>query len=579
MKISFQTRRHIEHPAAYKVICSRVPTWFNIAFLFVAFSANQMSVYAQSIKDEVRNYTSNLPFEMPSIKLPEFPDRTFNIKDHGAIGDGISMNTDAIQKAIDACSSSGGGTVLVPSGLWLTGPIEMKSNVNLHLNRGAILDFSRNHQDYPIINVPRRGWVVQSPILGVGLENIAITGPGLVDGNGITWRPVKKGKVAPSLWKELVKSGGLVTQNGSMWWPSQEAANGEEYLKTLAATKSRGELQAADFLPARDFLRPNLVLLVSCKGVLLDGPTFENSPNHILYPSWCEDVVVRNVKIVDEYWGQNTDAIDISSSKNVLMYKCTMTVGDDGICMKSSPDKKSGQPTLKNVVIADCVVYHAHGGFVIGSNTDGGMENICVKNCDFVGTDIGLRFKSARGKGALVKNIYISDIYMKDIVNEAILFDTYYDGNGPGEGGPAKTSGAQSVNDKTPIFQDFYIDSVYCDGAKQAIRVAGLPEMPVHDIQISNCAIKAEKGFESNLASDFTLKNVEIIPEKGSIYSLSETKNFVIDKATLPKNTDVFLYVGGKNSSGIKLIGTDLSSAKTPVKFGEGADSSAVVQQ
>ncbi|HUI29605.1 MAG TPA: glycoside hydrolase family 28 protein [Candidatus Acidoferrales bacterium] len=551
-------------------------------FVFLALAAVLISVSAataQEIRDEVEKYTSNLPFEMPAIQLPDFPNKIFNVKDYGAVGDGHSMNTAAIQKSIDSCSSAGGGTVVIPAGLWLTGPIQMKSNVNLHLNRGAVVEFSRNHEDYPIVSVPGRGWVVESPIFGIGLENVAITGSGLVDGNGITWRPVKSNKVSPTLWKELLKFGGVVTQDGSMWWPSQEAENGEQYLKNLRTTKSKDELAARDFLPARDFLRPVLVLFIDCRKVLFDGTTFEDSPSYALYPNWCEDVVVRNVKINNEYWAQNSDAIDISACRNVLVYKCTVTAGDDGICMKSSLRKNVSSPSLKNVVIADCVVYHAHGGFVIGSNTDGGMENISVKNCDYVGTDIGLRFKSSRGRGALVKNVYVDHIYMKDIVDEAILFDTYYEGNAPGEGAPPKNFSPQPVNDRTPIFQNFYIDSVYCDGAKQAIRVAGLPEMPVHDITISDSYIAADKGFESNFASGFTLKNDEILPRKGNVFSLSESKDFVIDKGFCPKTADVFLYVSGKNSSNIRLIGTDISSAKIPVKYGADADTSAVVRQ
>lgn len=550
----------------------------SLAFVSVA-SAQENSQLSTLVRDEVKKYTTNLPFEMPAIRLPDFPDKSFDVRDYGAIGDGRSMNTAAIQKAIEACFSAGGGTVLVPAGLWLTGPIQVRSNVNLHLDKGAVIEFSRDHRDYPVMNVPGRGWIVESPILGVGLENVAITGSGLVDGSGISWRPVKNDKVSPTLWKKLLKSGGIVTPDGTMWWPSNEAASGEQYLKNLRGTKSKDQLTAEDFLPARDFMRPILVLLVDCKRILLDGPTFDDSPSYALYAHSCEDLVIRNIKINNEYWAQNSDGIDISSSKDVLIYKCTVTAGDDGICMKSNPDKKSGEPALRNVVIADCVVYHAHGGFVIGSNTDGGMQNICVKNCDYIGTDIGLRFKSARGRGGLVKNIYVDNVYMKDIVNEAILFDTYYDGTGPGESASPQSIGAQAVNDRTPIFQNFYIDSVYCDGAKQAVRIAGLPEMLIHDVAISNSYIAADKGFESSFASGFTLKNVQIIPQKGTIYSLSESKDFVIEKAFCPKATDVFLYVAGKTSSNIKLTGTDVSSAKIPIKYGNGADSSTVVQR
>ncbi len=508
---------------------------------------------------------------MPEIKLPQFPEVVFNIESYGAIGDGKTMNTEAFRKAIDACSNAGGGTVMVPPGLWLTGPIELKSNVNFHLKRGALVLFSRNHEDYPIIKSPTRGFVVASPVYGFNLENVAVTGTGLLDGSGITWRPVKKEKVTSSMWKELTKSGGVVTDDGKMWWPSEQAANGAQYLRDLKARKDKKDLTADDFLPAKDFMRPILLLLSKCKNVLVDGVTLENSPAFALYPDRCEDVVIRDVKINNEYWAQNGDGIDIASSKNVLVYKCTVTAGDDGICMKSSRDK-SGNAALRNIVIDNCVVYHAHGGFVMGSNTDGGMENISVKNCDFVGTDIGLRFKSARERGGLVKNIYINGIYMKDIVHEAILFDTYYEES-------QRDTRPQPVTDRTPIFEKFYIDSLFCNGAMQAVRVAGLPEMPIKDITISNAVISADRGFSSEFASGFALRNVTIIPKTGDVYSLKDTKDLVIDRGVCPENTDVFMSLKGKETDGIKIEHTDLSSAKTPVEYGPGVDSNAVTQK
>ncbi len=558
----------------------------NLAFISISMILNANLVALgqgtpgkiSSDKDEVKKYTSDLPFEMPSIQPPEFPERSFNVKDFGAVGDGHTMNTAAFKKAIDACSEKGGGTVLVPPGLWLTGPIELKSNVNLHIERGAILLFSRNHDDYPIIKSPVRGFVVASPVYGFDLENIAVTGAGLLDGSGVTWRPVKKSKVTSSMWKEFVNSGGVVTDGGTIWWPSREAADGGKYMSDLRARKDKKDLTPDDFLPARDFMRPILLLFGSCKRVLIDGVTLEDSPMYALYPDHCEDVIVRNVKVNNEYWAQNSDAIDIASSKNVLVYKCTVTAGDDGICMKSSGGK-STEPALKNVVIADCVVYHAHGGFVIGSNTDGGMENISVRNCDYVGTDIGLRFKSARGRGGLVKNIYVDNIYMKNIVNEAILFDTYYEGFGPGEGTPNLSPVAQAVNERTPIFEDFHIDSVFCDGAKEAVRVAGLPEMPVMDVTIKNSFVTADEGLESYFASGITLQNVTIIPKTGAVYSIKDTKDFVIDSGYCPPNTDVFMTVKGKGTQGVKIVNTDLSPAKTPIDYGADVDKNAVIRK
>lgn len=564
------------------MLSGKISSYFSL-FLVILLSLS-LQTYASGhdgrdeVRAEMRKYTSNLPFTMPEIQLPEFPNNTFNIVDYSAVGDGHTMNTEAFKKAIDACANGGGGTVIVPQGLWLTGPIELKSNVNLRVERGAIILFSRNHNDYPIIKSPTRGFVVASPIYGFDLENVAVTGAGLLDGSGVTWRPVKKSKVTSSMWKEFVNSGGVLTDGGTIWWPSQEAADGARYLSDLKARKDKKDLTPDDFLPARDFMRPILLLFSNCKSVLIEGVTLENSPAYALYPDHCEDVIVRNVKVNNEYWAQNSDGIDIASSKNVLVYKCTVTAGDDGICMKSSKGK-SGEPALKNVVIADCVVYHAHGGFVIGSNTDGGMENISVRNCDYVGTDIGLRFKSARGRGGVVKNIYVNNIYMKDIVNEAILFDTYYEGLGPGERTPSQSSVAQALNERTPIFQDFHIDSIFCNGAKQAVRVAGLPEMPIKDITITNSYIVADKGFGSYYASGFTLKNVQIVPKKGEVYSLDESKDFVIEKGYCPLGTDVFMSVNGKASVNIRLVNTSLSSAKNPIKYGADVDKSAVACQ
>jgi len=521
------------------------------------------------LRAEVRKLTSNLPFKMQEITLPEFPNRVFNIKDYGAVGDGETMNTDAFRKAIKACAEAGGGTVLVPPGLWLTGPIELKSNVNFHIQRGALLVFSRNHEDYPIVKSPTRGFVVASPIYGFNLENVAVTGGGLLDGSGITWRPVKKAKVTSSMWKELTQSGGVVTDDGKIWWPSRQAADGARYLRELMARKPKEELTREDFVPARDFMRPILLFLSKCKNVLVDGVTLEDSPGFAMYPDRCENVVIRHVKINNEYWAQNGDGIDIASSRNVLVYKCTVTAGDDGICMKSSRDR-SGNTALKNIVIADCVVYHAHGGFVIGSNTDGGMENISVKNCDYVGTDVGLRFKSARGRGGVVKKIYISNIYMKDIVNEAILFDTYYEES-------ERNTQPQVITDRTPIFKDFYIDSIYCNGARQAVRVDGLPEMPVQNIVISNAVISANRGFTSEFASGFKLQNVKIFPRTGDVYWLNNTKSFLLDEGFCPANTDVFMNVEGEKSADVRIVNTDLSRAKTPVKYGPGAAKDAVI--
>lgn len=516
-------------------------------------------------------YVNEAPFKMPEINLPTFPKRKFNITSYGATGHGRKLNTNAIQEAIDACSRAGGGSVIVPPGLWLTGPIELKSHINFHLSRGAVLLFSKNHSDYPIIKAPHSSnhFIVESPVYGHDLTDVAITGSGVVDGSGETWRPVKKSKVTAGHWHELLSSGGYVSNHGRIWWPSKSAFDGGKYIYSLY--KSKKHLTAKDFLPARDAMRPYMIYLIYSKNILIDGPTFKDSPKFALYPKYCENLVVRHIKINNEYWAQNGDGLDIASSRNVILYDNTVTAGDDGICMKSSPNKMfPNGPAMKNVIIADCVVYHGHGGFVIGSNTDGGMDNIFVTNCDFIGTDKGLRFKSRRGRGALVHNIYVQNIYMSNIVTDAIFFNTYYELSGN-----ERNTSYRKVNARTPIFSDFHISHIYCDGANTAVSITGLPEMPVKNISLSDIRITAKHGYYSDEAENISLNNVDIIPEEGPVYAMNNSRDIRMNNVGVPKNFKTFLEIKGKKSSGIKLINTNLKNPKQYIQTGPDVSSNA----
>jgi DNA sulfur modification protein DndE len=308
-----------------------------------------------------------------------------------------------------------------------------------------------------------------------------------------------------------------VCVDGQVWWPSKEAMEGEEYLKKLK--KQKRDATAEDYLPARDFLRPYMVYLVNCENVLVEGVTIRNSPKFVFYPNNCTNLNMRHVNIFNEWWAQNGDGIDISACKNVLIYQCNVSAGDDGICMKSSSSKDSNEARLENVVIAGCTVYHGHGGFVIGSNTDGGMNNIYVTDCDFIGTDIGIRVKSNAGRGGLVHNIFVKNIFMSGIEDEAILFDTYYEDVTAGKNAKDVKTTAE---DKIPQFRDFYISNVFCRGAKTAISITGLPQMPVQKIYFDNVVISADKGYESKDAKDIDFKNVRLIlPDK--VQSLTST--------------------------------------------------------
>jgi polygalacturonase len=514
-------------------------------------------------------YIAHAPFKMPTVTEPVFNQKTFNIKDYGAVGDGQTLNTGAIEKAIAACNMAGGGTVLIPPGLWLTGPIELKSNVNLHADRGALITFSTDHTQYPMIDGKPK--ILLS---GNKLENVGITGEGIYDGGGDTWRPLKKTKAAPTLWADLVKSGGGVSSDGSMYWPTKEGMAGEDYLKTL---KGKTGLTPADYLPARDFLRPVLVSITNSKNVLIAGPTFKNSPQFALNPKYCTNIIIRDVTINNEYYAQNGDGIDLSSCKNTIVYRCTVNAGDDGICMKSSGNKGNPEtdPGLENIIIADCIVNHAHGGFVIGSNTDGGMRNVYVTNCNYINTDIGIRIKSSRDRGGPVHDIYIDNIYMHDILNEAILFNTYYEDNTAKEG-PAKVA---PVTDKTPRFKDFYISHVYCNSAKTAIAITGLPEMPVNHINFSDIVISADEPFSSTDAADISLKNVKILSPKSTLMVLNNSSNITIDNMDFSKSTSTLISASGAGTKGIKIMHTNVKGLAEPVKLDKQLDKGIITIQ
>jgi len=463
---------------------------------------------AQAQQKTIHDYIAQAPFSMPDIPVPSFPAKDFLITDYGASGNGKTLNTDAFEKAITACSAAGGGRVVVPKGVWLTGPVKMQSNVNLHLEKDALVQFTSDHTQYPIIHAGNSSgsFTPASPVYGYDLSNIAITGEGVFDGAGESWRPVKKSKMTPDQWRDITRKG-IVSRDGSVWWPTSDAMDGEDYLKKLRTKTAKPE--AADYLPARDYLRPYMVYFVNCTNVLLKGVTIRNSPKFVFYPNHCTNLVMDHVNIFNDWWAQNGDGIDISACRNVAIYACTVNAGDDGICMKSSGSKNDapGAFDLENILVAGCIVFRAHGGFVIGSNTDGGMHNIYVTDCNYIGTDVGIRVKSNAGRGGLVRDIYIDNIHMQNIVTDAISFDTYYEDVPAGK---TIDSVRTTVRDKTPVFTDFHISHISCIGAARAITMTGLPEMPVKRIFFDDMDITANKGFTGTDVEDIFLKNVRM---------------------------------------------------------------------
>lgn len=510
--------------------------------------------------------------------LPVFKKDTLSIARTGAVPDGRTLNTKSIQNTINTLAARGGGVVLVPPGLWLTGPLTLKSKINLHLAVGATLLFTENFDEYPLVASNWEGLPQmrnQSPVSATNAAQIAITGKGIIDGNGDAWRMVKRDKLNETQWNKLVASGGMLSADKKTWYPSEKSFRGSKMSNPGLIVP---EKTPAFYDSIKEFLRPNLVVFTNCKNILLDGVTFQNSPAWCLHPLMCEDITVRNILVKNPWYAQNGDGIDVESCNKVLIENSVFDVGDDALCMKSGRDaegRKRGMPT-QNVIIRGCTVYAAHGGFVIGSEMSGGARNMEVYNCTFIGTDIGLRFKTTRGRGGVVENINIHDIYMKDIPGEAILFDMYYMAKDPiplaGEKRELPKVELKKVDETTPVFRNFRISSVYCNGAEQAIFIRGLPEMHVKNIILENMVLQARKGADIQEASGITLRNVKVFSkETNPVVEITHSDNLIFVGFQFPDEADAIFGIKGERSKNITIKNTDGTKAKTKVKYEFGA--------
>lgn len=502
-----------------------------------------LQTYSQPISDDLYK---DLPFTMEHVKQPSFASFQVNIQTFGAKSDGITSNTKAFADAIDAVVKKGGGTVIVPEGLWLTGPIVLKSNVELHTEKGALVVFTSNYDEYPLIKTWFEGiycWRTMPLIYAIDAENVAITGEGIFDGNGIAWRPLKKFQVNEIRWKKITSNGGVLTEDGQTWYPTEGAFKGSK------STTPPGVRTKEESDSLKVFMRPVMVNFTNCRKVLLNGATFQNPPAWTLHPLLSQDVTINSVKVANEEWVANGDAVDIESCKNVLIVNSVFDAGDDAICIKSGRDeegRKRGVPT-ENVIVSNCLVYHGHGGFVVGSEMSGGVRNIKVSHCTFMGTDVGLRFKSKRGRGGVVENIYISDINMINIEHEAILYDLYYSPVGK----KTTTITTYPVDETTPQFKDIYMKNIVCKGADRAILLQGLPEMNLRNINLENAVIEARTGVLCIDADQINLKNVQVYTKVFPVMEINNASNINIDHFTCHEKNGVLYTVSGAKTSNI----------------------------
>ena len=484
--------------------------------LMTVMGASAQPSCCQQGDNPYKKYSENLPFPMPEVKAPIIPDYQVCLQDFGADPTGQQLSTDAFAKAVDALTEKGGGRLVVPAGVWLTGPIVLKSNIDLHLEMGAVIQFAADESLYPLIDASFEGLDTrrcQSPLSAYGAENIAITGRGAIDGNGQYWRPVKRSKVTEGHWKKLLAIPGSQEMKPGYWVPSEGYAKGETGAN-MNVPKAETE---EEWNVVKRFLRPVMVNLVNCKNVLLQGVIFQNSPAWNLHPLMCENVIIDDVLVRNPDYAQNGDALDLESCKNCLIINSRFDAGDDGICIKSGKDADGRKRGIacENVVVDGCTVFAGHGGFVVGSEMSGGVRNFKVSNCQFLGTDVGLRFKSARGRGGIVENIYIDGISMMNIVNDAITFSMYYGGISVAEARAAgivnDNTTKMPVDETTPIFRNIDIQNVVCNGAGRAMEFNGLPEMPMDNISLKNITIRADEDATFTNCTNIRQENVKII--------------------------------------------------------------------
>jgi polygalacturonase len=427
-----------------------------------------------------------LPKILASIELPTFPDRDFLIVDHGAVSGGETDCKPAIDAAIDACAKAGGGRVVVPAGEWrVDGPIHLRSNVNLHVARGATLKFSADPRHYlPAVFTRFEGTELHnySPLVyALDQENVALTGEGTLDGQAGpgAWWP----------WKG--KWGGEVDHGWEPGDPDQ-----------TAAVARLGKLADAGTPPAeRQFgdggrLRPSFVQPYRCRRVLIEGVTIVNSPMWILNPVLCESVTIRGAT-VDSH-GPNNDGCNPESCRNVLIERCTFDTGDDCIAVKSGRNadgRRLNRPS-ENIVVRDCTMRDGHGGVTLGSEMSGGIRNVFVEECEMSSPRLerAIRLKSNSLRGGFLENLFVRNVRVGEVSDAVIHVDLRYFGE---------------TGDHPPVVRNLQLDNVTSQKSKRPLFLLGTAESPIRNVVISNSEFaKAAKPSVLEHVESLHLENV-----------------------------------------------------------------------
>lgn len=392
-----------------------------------------------------------VPAILSRIVPPTFPERDFVVTNYGAIGDGIQNCTPAFRDAIEACHQAGGGRVVVPPGKYSTGAIRLKSNVNLHLAAGSVIQFATDPAQYlpPVFTRFECTEVMNYSPLVYAFEavNVAITGSGTLDGQGAVWHQ----------WRDR--------------WGAD--------IRKLVAMGRDGVPVAQRVFGAGHYLRPNFVQPARCRNVLIEGITLVNSPMWTLHPLYCTNVTIRGVTV--NTTGPNTDGCDPDSCTDVLIKDCRFSDGDDCIAIKSGRDEDGRRVNIpcQDIVVQGCTFKEGHGGVTLGSETAGGIRNVFAENCAFDCPDLNMamRFKTGPARGGFIEDVFLRNCTVK-AARTGINLTMRYDLKG----------------DAVPVVRHIDIRDSRFANLNQAIVIEGLsPSAVISDVTISNCTFDAVK--------------------------------------------------------------------------------------
>lgn len=476
-----------------------------------------VAAFGLQAQTKYSHYYKDLPCAVEQVQEIVIPDYTVTLTDFGAVGDGKTDCSEAFAQALKHLKEQGGGHLIVPNGRWLTGPIKLISNFDLHLEDQATIVFSPNRELYvqPSDSLRDGSKKCYALIHGSKIENVSITGRGTLDGQGIYWRPVKQKKVDEEIWDEVNAMGGVLradgdSKNWKIWYPYN--LKKEYNVPNIASDPI-----------IQEKMRPHLVNITDSKNVLLENVHLLNSPKFHFVPTRVQNLIVDGVNIRCPHWAQNGDAMDPGNVQVALIVNCNISCGDDGICMKGGVAEKGVEAgPQRDFLITNDTVYAAHGGFVIGSEFSGGMQRLVVKDCYFDGTDIGCRFKSAPGRGGWCEDIYCQNIIMKNMQQSAILISSGYADKGAGVS-------ATDKDKKDAFFPDWSnitFRNITCVGSKQAVDIQGLKGKPVHNILFDNVMIIGNKnGVKLEYAEDINFVNCQINPKPMPVTEYKKIKN------------------------------------------------------